>query len=177
MGASRAVRLFYIVSLFPMRSLHQDRLGVGAESTWPTVSCFLLAILYSYGYCCLKGVLPSQMSSQNLTCDPFFIMKVPNRRNSFFAFSKLAQKWESPLFHWTWTNDLVRRYLLRRIFCQVPSVVNYRYNHLLSNAMFLSSRFCIPKPPCSLGCHRISHFASRYFRLCSSLCQKNRDRK
>ena len=162
--------------LFPIRSLHQDRLGCGVESTWPTVSCLFLTMLYTCGYCCRKGLFPSQMSSQNLTWEPFFMVKVPNLRKSFFTFIKLAQKWESPFFQWTCTKGFVPRYLLHRICCHVPYVVNRRYSHLVSKAIFFNSKFCIPKPPCSFGWHRISHLASRYFLLWLSLCQKKRDR-
>jgi len=112
------------------------------------------------------------MSSQNLTWDPSFILKVPNFRKSRLTFIKLAQKCESPLFPWTSTSGLVPRYLLCKICCHVPSIINRRYSHLLSKAIFFSSRLCILSPPWSFGWHRISHFASRYFLLCSSLCQK-----
>ena len=176
-GVRRERRLFYITSLSPKRSLHQDTLGGYVLSTASTVSCFPRAMLYSCGYCSLIGVFPNQISSQNITCDPFWIMKVPNLRKSRFTFIKLAQKWESPLFHWTWTKGLVPRYLLRRICCHVPSVFNSRHSHLLSRAVFFNSRLCMSRLPCSFGSHRISHLAKRYFLLCSSHCQKNWERK
>jgi hypothetical protein len=99
-------------------------------------------------------------------------MKVPNFMKFALTFIRLAQKCESPVFHWTCTKGLFSKYLLRRICCQVLSAVRRRNSHLLSRAIFLSSRFCIPRPPWSLGWHRILHFAKRYFLLCSSLCQK-----
>ena len=102
---------------------------------------------------------------------------MPNFKKFALTFVKLAQKCESPLFHWTCTKSLFPKYLLCRICCHIPSVVRRRYSHLLSRAMFWSSRLCIPSPPWSLGWHRILHFAKWYFLLCSSLCQKNLDRK
>ena len=93
-------------------------------------------------------------------------------KKSRFTFIRLAQKCESPLFHWTCTKGLDPRYLLRKICCHVPSIVNRWYNHLLSKAMFFNSKLWISSPPWSLGWHMMSQFASRYFLLCSSLCQK-----
>ena len=93
-------------------------------------------------------------------------------KKSHFTFIRLAQKCESPHFHWTCTKGLGPRYLLRKIYCHVPSVVNRRYSHLLSKAIFFNSKLWIPSPPWSLGWHRMSHFASQYFFLCSSLCQE-----
>ena len=138
--------------------------------------CWLSKVRLCKNVSC-RGLLPSQVSSQNLTWDSFFMWNVPNLRNSLLTFIRLAKKWESPLLHWTCTRGLVPRYLLHRICCHVPSIVISRYNHLLSKAMFLSSKFCIPSPPCYFGWHRISHFASRYFLLCPSLYQRNCDRK
>jgi len=101
------------------------------------------------------------------------ITKFLNLRKTLFTFIRLAQKCESPLFHWTCTRGLVPRYLLRMICCQVLYVVNRRYSHLLSKAMFFNSKFCILSPPWSFGWHRIFYLASRYFCFCSSHCQKN----
>ena len=149
--ARREAKLFHITSLFPNKSLRQDRLGIYVLNTSATVSCFFLTILYSCGNWSRRDLFPSHMSSQNLTCDPSFIIKVPNLRKSHLTFIKLAQKCESPLFQWTCTNGLVPRYLLRKICCQVPSVINSRYSHLLSKATFLSSKLCISSPPWSFG--------------------------
>ena len=147
--------MFHITSLFPNKSQHQDRLGICVLNT-SAISCFFLTILYSCGYWSRRDLFrrdlfPSHVSSQNLTYDPSFIIKVPNLRKSRLTFIKLAQKCESLLFQWTCTNGLVPRYLLRKICCQVPSVINSRYSHLLSKATFLSSKLCISSPPWSFG--------------------------
>ena len=149
-------RLFHIANLLPMRSLCQDRFGNCVCSSSTIVFCFFLTMLYSWGYWSHRDLLPNHISFQNLIWDSSLIMKDPNFRKSFLNFITLAQKWESPLFHWAWTIGLLSRHLFLMICCQVPSVVNSRYSHLLSSAILFNSRLCIPSPPCSFGWHRIS---------------------
>ena len=170
-------RLFHIANLLPMRSLRQDRFGNCVRSSSAIVFCFFLTMLYSWGYWSHRDLLPNHMFFQNFTWDSSFIMMVLNLRKFHLTFIKFAQKYESPLFHWTCTSALVPRYLLRMICCHIPSVVNIWYSYLLSKAIFFSSRLCISSPPWSFGSHRISHFASWYYLLRSSLCQKNLEQK
>ena len=71
--------MFHITSLFPNKSLRQDRLGIYVLNTSATESCFFMTILYSCGNWSSRDLFPSHMSSQNLTCDPSFIIKVNER--------------------------------------------------------------------------------------------------
>jgi hypothetical protein len=146
-------------------------------STSTIVLNFALVMLYSLGYWSFNPCPPSQVSSQNLTCDPFFILKVPKHRKSCFTFIKLDKKCESPVFQSTSTRGLEPRYLFLISCCQVSSDVKSLNNHLLRSVVFLIFRSWIPRPPWSLGWHKIVHLVRRYFFLLSSPCQKNRERK
>lgn len=155
-------KLFQAVNLCAIRSLHQLMFNGEVPNTSATVSCLWWAMLYKQGYCSRNIEFLYHLSSQNLTCVPSLIMKVPNRRNSCFAFIRLAQKCEFPFLHWTCESGLEPRYLLRSISCQVPSVASNLKSHLLSNAVFLISKSWIPRSPWSLGWHKILHLARRY---------------
>jgi len=96
---------------------------------------------------------------------------------SSFTFIRSAQNWESPGLLVTYVRDLEPRYLLRRSCSQMPSLLVSLHSHLLKRHLFWISKFIIPRPPGSLGLHRILHFESLYFLLCPSSCQKNLDLK
>ena len=100
--------MFHITSLFPNKSLRQDRLGICVLNTSVTVSCFFLTILYSCGNWSRRDLFPSHMSSQNLTCDPSFIIKV-NERLAKSARLRAAELLEREIYsqHLTTCNDAV----------------------------------------------------------------------
>jgi hypothetical protein len=136
-----------------------------------TVSCLCLSILYRCGYCCFNGLLPVQIYSQNLIFTPLLSWNVPNLRNRFFTFMRPVQNYESPCFLYTCTITFPCIYFLLRRSCQIPCSCSNLYHHLLNKHLFWVSIFIIPIPPCSLGWHNTSYFASRYFFLWSSCCQ------
>jgi hypothetical protein len=53
-------------------------------------SCFLLTILNNAGNLSLRGLLPSQVSTQNLVCDPSFTLKCPNFMKESLTFIRLS---------------------------------------------------------------------------------------
>ena len=163
--------LFHTNNLDPIKDCLQEMFGFTVVKTSAMVTNFFLTILYNPGYWSFSVRFPSQVSSQDRTCEPLLTLKVPKRRKLCFTFIKLDQKCESPGFHSTWTNSLDTRYLFLNSCCHVPSEVNSLNNHFLNSAMFLTFRSWIPRPPCTLGWHRIFHLARRYFLLLSSLCQ------
>ena len=122
-----------------------------------TVAYLLSTILYGDGYWDFNGWLPSHMSSQNLICVPACKLKQPRLRNWSFTLIKLNQKWESPSFFITWHNILVFRYLFLSNSCQITSTLHNLNSHLLSGHLFFKFRFCMPKPPCFFGWHKIFH--------------------
>jgi hypothetical protein len=106
------------------------------------------------------------MSSQNLICVPVCKLKQPKLRNWSFTLIKRNQKSESPGFFITWTSVMLFRYLFLRNSWQIPSTLHNLNSHLLSRHLFCKFRFCMPKPPCSFGWHKIFHLTSLYFFLC-----------
>ena len=171
MWAIRESNSFCSTSLDPIKDRLQEIFGCAIARTSAMVMNFFLTMLYSLGYWSFSGWFPSHLSSQKRTCVPLFILKVPKRRKSCFTFIKLDQKYESPGFHSTWTNGWDTRYLFLSNCYHIPSEVNNLNNHLLKRAMFLILRSWIPRPPWSLGWHRIFHLARWYFLLLSSPCQ------
>jgi hypothetical protein len=142
---------FQATSLDPIRDCLQARFMLSNFNIVSTVSNLLQTMLYKEGYWVFKAMPPNHQSSQNLTCDPFLISKVPKRRKSCFTFISPDQKCESPSFHSTCTSGLDPRYLFLSNCCHVPSVVRSLNNHLLSRALFFKLRSMMPKPPWSLG--------------------------
>ena len=90
----------------------------------------------------------------------------------FFVAIRLAQKWESTGFQYTWDIALEPTYFFLRRVCHTPSSVSNLNNHLPRRALFLTSRSWMPNPPWSLGRQTTLHLASRYFFLSLSPCQK-----
>lgn len=78
MLAIRGTGSFHAVNLRPMRSLRQEMFNGEVLKTSVTVSCLFRAILYKQGYCSRSVEFPNHLSSQNLTCVPSLIKKVPN---------------------------------------------------------------------------------------------------
>jgi hypothetical protein len=87
------------------------------------------------------------------------------------------QKWESFGFDDTCMRILVLKYLFLSKDCQVPSVFKRFTNHLANRHLFCSCKFKIPRPPWSLGRHKMSYLASLYLCLIAEPCQKNLDLK
>ena len=151
MLAMRESNSFHATNLDPNKVRLQEMLGCDVVRTAAMVMCLFLVILYNPGYWSFKAFAPSHVSSQNLTCDPLLILKVPKRRKSCFTFISLDQKCESPGFHSTYASGLDLRYLFLSNCCHFPSVVRSLNNHLLSRALFFTLRSMMPKPPWSLG--------------------------
>jgi hypothetical protein len=78
----------------------------------------------------------SQLSFQNLTCDPSFTRKVPKRRKSRFYLSLDKTKSGNHRFSTPFELEILNL-LLRRSCCHIPSEVSNLYNHLLSGALFI----------------------------------------
>src|SRR5438105_6228124 len=90
---------FHATNLGPNKDRLQEMFGCAVDRTSAMVTNFFLAMLYNPGYWSFSARFPSQVSSQNRTCDPLLILKVPKRRKSCFTFIRLDQKCESPGFH------------------------------------------------------------------------------
>jgi hypothetical protein len=93
------------------------------------------------------------------------------------TFIKLFQKCESVGFLTQLPRVLSFMYLFLKRSCHMPSSFNKLNSHLLNKHLFCMSKFCIPKPPCIFGWHKIFHLANLYLRLCWLFCQKNLDLK
>jgi hypothetical protein len=134
-------------------------------------------MLYREGYCCVRGLSPSQRSSQNRVSRPFPILKEPIEKKTSFTFIRPFQKGESVVLTWTWDRVLECKYLLCSNSCHITFSFKSFNNHFLSKHLFLISKTSTPSPPWSLGRHMMSYLVSLYFLLCPSLCQKNLDLK
>jgi hypothetical protein len=120
-----------------------------------------------------NGVSPSHVSSQNLVAFPFPATNLLLLKKTTFVLISPFQKGESFGCAVTCARVLDCKYLLRNNYIHTPSPsTDSLYSHLLSRHLFFTSRFSIPKPPWSFSLQIISHLASLYFNLFSSLCQK-----
>ena len=155
--------LFQDTSLGPKRLLLKDTLGGFVSITSARVSPLCLTIKYRAGYCSRREVWPSHLSSQNIICEPSLILKLPNRKKCFLEAISPAQKCESPGFQTSLDTAFEPTYFLHRMVCHTPSWVRSLYNHLPSNAVFLTFKSCMPNPPYSLGRQTTFHLVNRYF--------------
>jgi hypothetical protein len=71
------------------RFLRKEMFSKGELITVAIESCFLLTILNSAGNLSLRGLLLSQVSIQNLVCDPSFTLKCPNFMKESLTFIRL----------------------------------------------------------------------------------------
>ena len=141
-------------------------------STSTTVACFFRTILNKFRYWIFKALEPNHLSSQNLIWVPLSSLNFPRLKKMSLTPSKPFQNYENPFFFSIWLRVLFFRYLFFINSYQVPFSLQSLKSHLIKRHLFCKSRFWIPKPPCSLDWHKIFHFASLYFLLCSSFCQK-----
>jgi hypothetical protein len=117
-------------------------------------------------------VAPSHVSHQNLICLLSCMLKFPILRNYSLTFIKPLQNWESPDFLITCVIALDPKYLFFISCFYAPSELIKLKSHLLRRHLFCSSWFSTPSPPWSFGLQIIPYFASLYFFLWLSPCQK-----
>jgi hypothetical protein len=110
-----ANKLFQATNLGPVRSLRQ-------EIWWENGKHFTYSHMFGLGYCSCKVVLPSHLSSKNLTCGPSLTTNDLKRWKSRLTFMREDKKWESPLYNSTCTRGLEPRYCLRG-FSLLPSPI------------------------------------------------------
>jgi hypothetical protein len=70
-------------------NLFHERFGGDVLRASATVIYLSLTILYRQGYYSLKVEFPNHLSSQNLTCEPSLIIKVPKCKHSRFTWEHL----------------------------------------------------------------------------------------
>ena len=140
-----------------------------AARTLATEACFLLSILNNEENLVLSGWLSSQVSIQKRVCEPSLTLNDPNPMKVSLTFIRPFQKWESVGFLEQLPMVLCFRYLFRKRYCHNPSSFINLKSHLLNKHLFCTSKFCMPRPSCILGWHKIFHLANLYFRLCYKL--------
>lgn len=170
--ATRFTSAYQLPKFSPWRPLRKETFNGTDPSTVATVVCLYRTMLYRLGYLCWSVKFPNHLSSQNLVACPLLTLNIPLARKRSLTFINPDQKCESPGFLTTCPKVLLPKYFFLKICCHIPSSFNNLNNHLLSKHLFWISMFLIPKPPKSLGWHRIFHLANLYFFFCWSDCQK-----
>jgi hypothetical protein len=100
------------------------------------------------------------VSSQNLVLVPSLTSKEPLANTSSLIRMGPLQKCESFGLALTWVSVFDRRYLFVSRVCHKPSVLSKFTNHLDNKHLFCNCKSRIPRPPWSLGRHKMSHLAS-----------------
>jgi hypothetical protein len=101
-------------------------------NTEAIVSYLCHVIPYICEYCYFGGLLPIQISSQNLIFAPLLSWNVPNLRKRSFTFMRPAQNYESPCFLCTCPITFPCIYFLLSRSCQIPCSCSNLYHHLLN---------------------------------------------
>src|SRR4051812_43897339 len=85
-ASKRVSRSFHAFKRGPEIVLRKEISGFTCPNTFLIVTNLCLTIRYKLGYCTFRGVVLSQVSSQNRIWEPSLTEKVPNWKKNSLAF-------------------------------------------------------------------------------------------
>jgi hypothetical protein len=120
--------------------------GVSAN-TFTTKTFFCCTMLYNNGYCCVKDISPSHISSQKAHDQSISYLKKTSLKEIILDSHKSFPKRWISRFCLSLRQSFIARYLVCNICCHMTSYESNLKSHLLIKHLFFSSSTSMPRPP------------------------------